>query len=198
MLPGSLVIFAVFFVKPTGMDWLERHPFVSGLIFLLGGYIIGAFLKGLSYMLVTGNVNKKLGTPNKILSGSESRFFKKLDSAFEKQLKEVLIKEWGDDLVTNGNESNLLMLCLRKIQTNSHPALETLGRQVSLHEFFASMIVAIPILSVCLMFRGHLFLGITVLLLTYLALKGFYTFRRQFVVNVYRIFYIQHRQSVSK
>lgn len=198
MFPGMLIIGAICIQIPNSFDWLEQHKFIATAIFLVGGYIAGRLSNSISYGTILKLSFKVFGSPTKILSEKGSHFLTKIDEAFKEELVTVLRRHWGANLVENGNEANLLFLCNRKIEENDHRTLDTQGRRVSIHEFHAALMPAMFVFSISLMLDEKIFTGLLVLPLIYFSLKSFYGFRRQFVVNIYRLFYIQNRDGVRE
>lgn len=188
--PGVVLLAAIAIVRPAIWVDVKNDTLAISLILFVGGYVLGFFSHVVSTLILMP-FNRVLGDPHAdgILGSSKPLVRSALDENFKSILRKELELAWGKE-IASGKESNLLFLCWRDIQRHDHRGLEYLFRSVSMYNMALNLIFAFFALSLALIHTHHFCYAALSLLLAASMYRGRFVYRREFVRNVYRIWYV--------
>jgi hypothetical protein len=197
LFPGVVSLFAIYIVDTSLLARLEGNKLVGATVLLLGGYVAGFLCNSVGWYLLFDVVGHKIiGDPFGNLLGNHKRLWAgAFDGEFKKQLVDCLAAYWGEDLVKNGSETNLMFLCWRVVQEKPNPACAYLIRLVSLYNMAASLVVACLLVLAASLYKHHggMIVGSVVALVFFV--RVFFRYRLVFAQNVYRMFFARYRDA---
>ncbi|WP_155325256.1 hypothetical protein [Desulfosarcina ovata] len=182
----------IFIVSPDYWVYISANPLIGGIVFVIGGYLLGYASNVLHNKLLVKQLNKFFGNPfSSSLSDPEKN---KFNVQFSEIVKQNLIEYWGSDIFNIG-EQELVYLCWRDIQKTNHNGIEYLHRIVSLWNFCSSSVFPCIFTGLILLFKGCFVASIVCFVLCISFIISRVNMRRQFVKNIYRIWYVINKSN---
>jgi hypothetical protein len=197
LFPGVVVLGSVVVIEPRFWDIISKDAVAASLIILVGGYVAGFASRRVGTLIITPLLNRIQGNPyRQLLRPNNRRIKKSLDDRFRALVLNRLEAVWGKELV-GGREDNLLFLCWRELEFEENANTAYLSRLIDLYNLSLNLLVPTLLIGLSLLIKRE-FVYALFALVTFLCMcKARFDMMVAFARNVYRTWYVAHRDAVS-